>query len=169
MKFSKMRIEPEKFETLYVDQLRSLCSSKTVLHRALPRLAETVAAAEFSTILLGLRKETGQHLDRLITLLAEVEEFPNDQPCTITLGLIDRWDQALQEDDLEHEVRDAALIGLTKCIGYYNLAQCDNLVSYARILNRSRHIHDLRMIELEQRKILSALTMLVEEPALIPA
>jgi len=164
-----MRIDSEKFETLYVDQLRSLCSSKMVLRRALPRLAETVAAAEFTTILLGLSKETGQHLDRLITLLAEIGEFPDDQPCTVTLGLTDRWDQTLQEGGLEHDIRDAALIGSIKCIGYYNLAQCDNLVSYARILNRSRHIHDLRMIELEQRKIMSALTMLVEQPALIPA
>jgi len=169
MTFPEIRIKPEEFKTLYVNQLRSMYASKTTVHRALPRLVEMVAAAEFSTILLVLRKETGQHLDRLITLLLDVGELPDDQPCTVTLGLIALWEQKLQEGGLEQGGKDATLVGLTKCIEYHNLAQCDSLVTYARILDHSRHIHDLRMIELEQRKTISRLTMLVEQPPLISA
>jgi len=100
----------ESFKKLYVDELKDLYSAENQLVKALPKMAKAATSEQLREGFEEHLEETKGQVQRLETIFQSLNESPKGKKCMGMEGLVKEGSEVMEED-LEHAVLDAALIG----------------------------------------------------------
>jgi ferritin-like metal-binding protein YciE len=152
----------QSLRDLYIEQLQDLYNAENQLIKALPKMAKGATSEE-------LREAIGEHLEvtrsqasRLEELFSKLEENPKGKKCKAMEGLVEEGAEVLEED-MEDEVRDAALIAAAQRVEHYEIAGYGTVRTYATLLGDDEAAEVLQEILDEEKQADTRLTSLAEE------
>jgi ferritin-like metal-binding protein YciE len=147
---------------LYIEQLQDLYNAENQLIKALPKMAKGATSE-------GLRDAIREHLEvtrsqasRLEEIFSKLEENPKGKKCKGMEGLVEEGAEVLEED-MEDEVRDAALIAAAQRVEHYEIAGYGTVRTYATLLGDDEAAQVLQEILDEEKQADTKLTSLAEE------
>src|ERR1051326_4402633 len=105
-------------QELYVKELQDLYSAETQLIKALPKVAEASSSDELRSAIEEHLEKTKQHAERLEQIFEQLGESAKGEKCKGMEGLVKEGSDLIEED-MEPEVKDAALIGAAQRVEHY--------------------------------------------------
>lgn len=106
---------------LLVHELKDLYSAEKQLTKALPKMAKAVSNDELRQAMETHLQETEQQISRLEEIFQQLEMTTRGVKCKAMEGLIEEGKEILEED-MEDEVRDAAIIAAAQRVEHYEIA-----------------------------------------------
>jgi ferritin-like metal-binding protein YciE len=106
---------------LFVHELKDLQSAEKQIIRALPKMIKAATNSDLKAALESHLRETEEHADRLDRILAEVDASSRTMKCKAMEGLIEEG-KSILADDMDDEVRDAAIICAAQRVEHYEIA-----------------------------------------------
>ena len=119
---------------LFVDQLKDMYSAEKQLTQALPKMANAASNPSLREAFKKHQTRTEGHLDKVRTILDELDENPGNKVCVGMEGLI-KEGQDLIEKEGTSAAKDAGLIVAAQKVEHYEIASYGALKTYAGILN----------------------------------
>src|SRR6266699_1072794 len=111
----------EGLKELYIDELKDIYNAESQLIKALPKMAKAATSEELRTGFEEHLEQTKGHAQRLEQIFEALGEKPTGKKCHGMEGLITEGSEVLEED-LDDEVRDAALISAAQRVEHYEIA-----------------------------------------------
>jgi len=108
-------------EDLFHHELKDLYSAEKQLTKALPKMAKAATNEDLRTAFETHLEETEVHVERLEKLLGEFGLSLRGPKCAAMEGLIEEGKEILEEE-MEDDVRDAALIAAAQRVEHYEMA-----------------------------------------------
>ena len=106
---------------LLMHELKDLYSAEKQLTKALPKMIKAADDADLRQALEDHLGETEEHVSRLEKIFAQFEIPTRGTKCKAMEGLIEEGKSAL-EDDMDEDVRDAAIICAAQRVEHYEIA-----------------------------------------------
>jgi ferritin-like metal-binding protein YciE len=128
----------ESFKKLYVDELKDLYSAENQLVKALPKMAKAATSEELREGFEEHLEQTKGQVQRLETIFQSLNESPKGKKCMGMEGLVKEGSEVMEED-LEHAVLDAALIGAAQRVEHYEIAAYGTVCEFAKVLGETKH------------------------------
>ena len=132
----------------FVDELKDLYSAENQLLKALPKMAKAASAPKLAAAFTEHLEETKIHIERLETILQQLEVSPKGKKCKAMEGLLAEG-QDLMAQDADPSVLDAALIAAAQRVEHYEMAGYGCVRTYARLLGQE-HTADLLQKTLDE-------------------
>lgn len=155
-------MKAESLRDLYIEQLQDLYSAENQLVKALPKMAKGARSED-------LRKAINEHLEvtknqasRLEEILSNLGEDPKGKKCKGMEGLVEEGSEVLEED-MDDDVRDAALIAAAQRVEHYEIAGYGTVRTYATLLGEDEAAATLEEILNEEKEADTKLSSLAEE------
>lgn len=111
----------DSLKTLCVEELKDLYHAEQQLSKAMPRMIDAATASDLKKALREHHDETQGQIDRLNTVFEKLGARPEARKCRAMEGLIAEMDELLGED-MEPQVRDAAILASAQRIEHYEMA-----------------------------------------------
>ncbi len=127
----------DSLSKLYVEQLKDIYSAENQLVEALPKMAKAASSTDLRKAFQAHLQQTKTHVQRIETIFKELNYSPNGPKCKAMEGLIEEGAELLEEDDIEPEVLDAALIAAAQRVEHYEIAAYGTVRAYAKQLGHS--------------------------------
>jgi ferritin-like metal-binding protein YciE len=118
---------------LLVHELKDLYSAEKQLLKALPKMAKAAEHSELRQALEDHLGETEEHVGRLEKMFDELHVAMRAPKCKAMEGLIEEGRDVLEED-MEGDVRDAAIICAAQRVEHYEIAGYGCARTFARML-----------------------------------
>lgn len=154
-------MEIDSLQKLYVDELKDLYSAEKQLLQALPRMAKKASNPQLRQSFEEHLEVTRMQVERLDKIFERLERSPRGKKCKGMEGLIEEGKE-MMEEDMEPEVRDAALISAAQRIEHYEIAGYGTVRTYARLLGEEEDARLLQKTLDEEGETDKKLTMLAE-------
>ncbi|MBN8625186.1 MAG: ferritin-like domain-containing protein [Planctomycetes bacterium] len=122
---------------LYIEELKDLYNAENQLLKALPKMAKAATSPELRKGFEKHLKETKRQIERLETIFNALDESPKGKKCKAMAGLIEEGSEVMEED-MEPDVRDAALIAAAQRVEHYEIAGYGCVRTYAELLGESK-------------------------------
>jgi ferritin-like metal-binding protein YciE len=106
---------------LFVHELKDLYSAEKQLTKALPKMAKAASNDALREAFESHLHETEGHVQRLEEIFDQLSVNGRGVKCKAMEGLIEEGQEALEED-MEDDVRDAALICAAQRVEHYEIA-----------------------------------------------
>jgi ferritin-like metal-binding protein YciE len=148
-------------EDLFGHELKDLYSAEKQLVRALPKMARAATNPDLKAGFEEHLEQTREQVERLEEIFSALEISSRGAKCAAMEGLIEEGSQLIEED-LDEEVRDAALIGAAQKVEHYEIAGYGTLVTYARQLGHTDAEKLLQQTLDEEKETDQKLTELAE-------
>lgn len=148
-------------QDLLVEQLQDLYNAEGQLVKALPKMAKTASHPELKQAFEAHLQETQGHVSRLEKVFESLGEKAKGKTCHAMKGLVEEGKEAIDED-MEPEVKDAALIAAAQRIEHYEMAGYGTVRTYAEILGKKDVAKELQMILEQEGQADKKLTKLAE-------
>jgi ferritin-like metal-binding protein YciE len=135
----EMEYVPMKMKTLedlFFHELKDLYSAEKQILKALPKMAKAATHEELRTAFENHLAETEEHVARLDKLFGEFDVNGRVPKCKAMEGLIEEGKEVLEED-MEDDVRDAALICAAQRVEHYEIAGYGCARTFAEQLGHS--------------------------------
>jgi len=152
----------ESFKKLYVDELKDLYSAENQLVKALPKMAKAATSEELREGFEEHLEQTKGQVQRLDTIFQSLNESPKGKKCMGMEGLVKEGSEVMEED-LEHAVLDAALIGAAQRVEHYEIAAYWTVCEFAKVLGETKHASLLEKTLEEEKQTDEKLTELAKE------
>ena len=123
-----------ELKEILVEQLKDLYSAETQLTKALPKMAKAATTQELSEGFKEHLEQTRGHAQRLETILEKMEESTRGPVCKGMEGLIEEGNETIQDNELEGESKDVALIAAAQRVEHYEIAGYGCVRAYAEQL-----------------------------------
>jgi len=136
---------------LFVEQLKDLYDAEHQLIKALPKIAKACSSEELRNAFEEHLQKTQQHAERIEQVFEAMGHPAKTQKCKGMEGLIKEGSEVIKEDDIEDEVKDAALIAAAQRVEHYEIAGYGTVRTYANLLGESEAA-DLLQQTLEEEK-----------------
>lgn len=120
-------------QDLLVDHLKDLWSAEGQILKALPKLAKAATNPELRMSFEEHLQQTERQRARIEEMFNYLEGSPRGKKCLGMEGLIAEGDEVLKED-MEPEVRDAALIAAAQKVEHYEISAYGTVATYADML-----------------------------------
>lgn len=120
-------------EDLFLHELRDLYAAEKQLTKALPKMAKSATHSELREAFESHLHETEGHLKRLEGIFDSLGLSSRGAKCIAMEGLLEEGKQILEED-MEDDVRDAALICAAQRVEHYEMAGYGCARTFARDL-----------------------------------
>lgn len=146
----------------YIDELKDIYSAENQLIKALPKMAKAATSEELRTGFEEHLEQTRGHAQRLEQIFEALGEKPTGKKCQGMEGLITEG-SAVLEEDLEDEVRDAALISAAQRVEHYEIAAYGTVRTYAELLGEEEAMGLLQETLEEEKETDQKLTTLAKE------
>ena len=117
---------------LFIDQLKDLYNAENQLLKALPKMAKAATAPELSEAFTNHLAETEKQVERLDSIFEQLGAKATGKTCKAMKGLIEEGKEVLEED-MEDDVRDAALIAAAQRVEHYEMAGYGCVRTYANL------------------------------------
>src|SRR5215468_10154182 len=95
---------------LFVEQLKDLYDAEHQLIKALPKIAKACSSEELRNAFEEHLQKTQQHAERIEQVFEAMGHPAKTQKFKGMEGLIKEGSEVIKEDDIEDEVKDAALL-----------------------------------------------------------
>jgi ferritin-like metal-binding protein YciE len=154
-------MEIDSLQKLYVDELKDLYSAEKQLLQALPRMAKKASNPQLRQSFEEHTEVTRMQVERLDKIFERLERSPRGKKCKGMEGLIEEGKE-MMEEDMEPEVRDAALISAAQRIEHYEIAGYGTVRTYARLLGEEEDARLLQKTLDEEGETDKKLTQLAE-------
>jgi ferritin-like metal-binding protein YciE len=121
---------------LFMHEIKDLYSAEKQLTKALPKMAKAASSDDLRQAFESHLHETEEHISRLEEIMQQFD-IPNRAPkCKAMEGLIEEGKEILEED-MDDEVRDAALISAAQRVEHYEIAGYGCARTFAELLGHS--------------------------------
>lgn len=118
---------------VYVEQLKDMYSAEKQLVDALPKMAEAASTRQLQQAFENHLSETRGHLNKVQTILDELNENPGNKHCKGMEGLVEEGSEVIKKEG-SPATRDVALILAAQKVEHYEIATYGGLRAYARVL-----------------------------------
>jgi len=108
-------------EDLFVHEIRDLYSAEKQLLKALPKMAKAATNGDLAAAFEAHLAETEEQVSRLESIFETLEISSRGPKCKAMEGLLEEGKDVLEED-MEDDVRDAALICSAQRVEHYEIA-----------------------------------------------
>ena len=129
------------FEDLLVDEIKDLYDAEHQLTKALPKMAKAATSPDLKKAFESHLKETEAHIKRLEQVFEGLGKKPTRKTCAAMKGLVEEGSEVIEEE-MDPEVKDAALIGAAQRVEHYEMAGYGTVRTFAHLLGH----HDLEAI-----------------------
>lgn len=156
-------MKSNSLKDLYVEQLKDLYSAENQLIKALPKMVEAATSDELRTSIEEHLEKTKQHASRLGKIFARMGEDPKGEKCKGMEGLIKEGGQVIKDDEMEEEVKDAAMIAAAQRVEHYEIAGYGCVRTYATLLGDREAAALLEQTLEEEKEADETLTEIAEQ------
>jgi ferritin-like metal-binding protein YciE len=157
-------VELNSLDDLFVEQLNDLYSAENQLVEALPKMAKAASNKELKDGFQEHLKQTKEHVSRLEQIFDELGQKPGGVTCEAMEGLIKEGEEYVEED-MDENVRDAALIAAAQRVEHYEIAGYGTVRTYAKHLGNKKAAKLLQQTLDEEGETDKKLTKLAESGA----
>jgi len=154
-------MEIDSLKKLYVEQLKDVLSAEKQLVQALPKMAKGSTHPQLRSAFEQHLEQTREHVTRLEKVFELIDKPARAKKCKAMEGLIEEGKEVLEED-MEDDVRDAALIAAAQRVEHYEIAAYGTLRTYANLLGETQAVKILQMTLDEEGDTDKKLTQLAE-------
>ncbi|HEV7669744.1 MAG TPA: ferritin-like domain-containing protein [Thermoanaerobaculia bacterium] len=154
-------MELTDLQQLFVHELKDIYSAEHQILKALPKMIKAASNDDLSTALEEHRQVTEKQVERLETVLREIDENGRGQKCKGMEGLLEEGSDLLKED-ASAEVLDAGIIAAAQKVEHYEIAAYGTLVSFARRLGHAKAATLLEQSLAEEKEADQKLTEVAE-------
>jgi len=151
----------ESLRELFVEELKDLYSAENQLLKALPKMAKAATSPELRKGFEKHLTETQEQVARLEAIFEDLDESPKGKKCKAMEGLVEEGSEVIEED-MDDDVRDAALIAAAQRVEHYEIAGYGCVRTYAELLGESKAAKLLQKTLDEEGKTDKSLTSLAE-------
>jgi len=123
----------ENFRKFFIEQLQDLYSVEHQIIDALPKMAEASSSSKLRSAFEEHLRQTKNQAQRLEEIFQSLQEKPHKKKCKGMEGIIKEGEEILKED-LDPDVRDAALICAAQKVEHYEIAGYGTVRTYAEML-----------------------------------
>jgi ferritin-like metal-binding protein YciE len=123
-----------ELKQILVEQLKDLYSAERQLVKALPKMAKAATTEELSNGFREHLEQTKGHAQRLETILENLDESAKGPVCKGMEGLVEEGSEIIEDDELEGESKDVALIAAAQRVEHYEIAGYGCVRTYAEQL-----------------------------------
>jgi ferritin-like metal-binding protein YciE len=121
------------FKELLIENLQDLYDAENQLVKALPQMAKAASSDELRQGFEEHLDQTKEHVQRLQSVFENLGEKASGKKCKAMEGLIKEGSEVI-EDDLEPEVKDAALIAAAQKVEHYEISGYGSVRTWAELL-----------------------------------
>jgi ferritin-like metal-binding protein YciE len=151
----------ESLNELFVEQLRDLYDAENQLIKALPKMAEGANSDELRQGFEEHLEQTKEHAQRIEQIFEQLGEKVKGKKCKAMEGLVKEGAETLEED-MNEEVKDAALIAAAQRVEHYEIAGYGTARTYANLLGEDEAASLLEQTLEEEKETDAKLTQLAE-------
>jgi ferritin-like metal-binding protein YciE len=155
-------MELASLQDLLVDELKDLYSAENQLLKAIPKMAKAATSKDLKAGFERHLKQTHGHVERLEQVCEELDVSPKGKTCKAMEGLVKEGGEVIKED-MEPEVKDAALIAAAQRVEHYEMAGYGCVRTYAKLLGHDKAVRLLQQTLDEEGDTDKALTKLAEK------
>ena len=156
-------MKSNSLQDLYVEQLKDLYSAETQLLKALPKMVQAATSDELRTAIEEHLEKTKQHAARLEKIFSRIGEDNKGPKCKGMEGLIKEGSEVLEDDEMEEEVKDAAMIAAAQRVEHYEIAGYGCVRTYATLLGDREAAALLEQTLEEEKEADETLTEIAEQ------
>jgi ferritin-like metal-binding protein YciE len=157
-------VKANSLRELYVEQLKDLYDAEQQLIKALPKLAEASSSDELHIALEEHLDKTGQHAQRIEQIFERMGKKAKAQKCKGMEGLLKEGSEILkEEEDIDGEVKDAALIAAAQRVEHYEIAGYGTVRTYANLLGEDEAANLLQQTLDEEKEADQTLNEIAEQ------
>lgn len=120
-------------EDLFLHELKDLFAAEKQLVKALPKMAKAATHSELRQAFEEHLTQTQEHVSRLEEIFSQLNLSARGAKCEAMEGLIQEGKKILEEE-MEDDVRDAALICAAQRVEHYEMAAYGCARTFARDL-----------------------------------
>lgn len=128
----------EKFEDLFILELKDLYNAETQIIEALPKMAKAASSSDLKKAFEDHLEETRGQKRRLEEIFDGLGLNPEGETCEATKGLIEEGEEIIK-DVAEGALRDAGLIAAAQRVEHYEMAGYGAARNFASILGHSNY------------------------------
>ena len=130
---------------LFMHEIKDLYSAEKQLAKALPKMAKAATSDDLRTAFESHLQETEKHISRLEWIMGQFD-IPTTRvhKCKAMEGLLEEGKEVLEED-MDDDVRDAALISSAQRVEHYEIAGYGCARTFAELLGHSEARETLQM------------------------
>jgi ferritin-like metal-binding protein YciE len=147
----RFKVKANSLRELYVEELRDLYDAEHQLIKALPKIADSASSEDLRSAIEEHLEKTKGHASRLETIFSNMGEKARAQKCKGMEGLIKEGSELIKEEDMDAEVKDAAIIGAAQRVEHYEIAGYGCVRTYATLLG-DQEAADLLQETLDEEK-----------------
>ena len=148
---------------LYVEQLKDLYDAEHQLIKALPKLAEASSSDELRNAFEEHLDKTRQHAQRIEQIFEGMGQKAKAQKCKGMEGLVREGSEVIKEEDIDGEVKDAALIAAAQRVEHYEIAGYGTVRTYANLLGENEAANLLQQTLDEEKEADQTLNEIAEQ------
>ena len=148
---------------LYVEQLKDLYSAENQLIKALPKMVEAASSDELRTSIEEHLEKTKQHAARLEKIFDRMGEDSKGPKCKGMEGLLKEGSEVIEDDEMDAEVKDAAMIAAAQRVEHYEIAGYGCVRTYATLLGDREAAALLEQTLEEEKEADETLTEIAEQ------
>jgi ferritin-like metal-binding protein YciE len=156
-------VKSNSLKDLYVEQLQDLYSAENQLIKALPKMIDAASSDELRTSIEEHLEKTKQHATRLEKIFGRIGEDPKGKKCKGMEGLLKEGSEVIEDDDMEAEVKDAAMIAAAQRVEHYEIAGYGCVRTYATLLGDREAAALLEQTLEEEKEADETLTEIAEQ------
>ena len=151
----------KNLEDLFVDVLQDIYDAEQQIVKALPKMAENAQSKELKQGFNDHLEMTRKQVERVEQIFKELNMPAKGKHCKGMEGLIKEGDEILKEE-MEPQVRDAALIAAAQKIEHYEISGYGTARSYAQALGHQNIAKLLDQTAKEEGQTDKLLTQMAE-------
>jgi ferritin-like metal-binding protein YciE len=148
---------------LLVEELKDLYDAENQLIKALPKMAEAASSEDLRAAIEEHLEKTEQQAERLQQVFSQLDESPKAQKCKGMEGLIKEGSDIIKEDDMDPEVKDAAIISAAQRVEHYEIAGYGCVKTWASLLGEDEVASLLGQTLDEEKEADQTLNQIAEE------
>jgi ferritin-like metal-binding protein YciE len=148
-------------DDLFVEEMQDLYSAENQLVQALPKIAKAASSSELRRAFEAHLEQTKGHVRRIEEIFSNVEGSPKGKKCVGMEGLLKEGKEFL-DDEIQDEVRDAALISAAQRVEHYEIAGYGSARTHAQELGYSQAVMLLQQTLDEEKEADRKLTQIAE-------
>jgi len=156
-------VKANSLRELLVEELKDLYDAENQLIKALPKMAEAASSEDLRTAIEEHLEKTEQQAERLKQVFSQLDESPKAEKCKGMEGLIKEGTDIIKEDDMDPEVKDAAIISAAQRVEHYEIAGYGCVRTWANLLGENEVASLLEQTLEEEKGADQTLTQIAEE------
>lgn len=135
---------------LLMHELKDLYSAEKQITKALPKMIKAAGNADLKQALEDHLAETEEHVSRLETIFGQLAITSRGAKCVAMEGLVEEG-KSILEEEMDQEVRDAAIISAAQRVEHYEIAGYGCARSFAQRLGHNE-VAELLQTTLDEEK-----------------